>query len=128
MSFRFWKFFFFALVIAFSIINWVVLGHNLDGLVNKDDMLLPLAIVIGLTLICRAVFTQKPPLWLKIILSLGASFLNIRYLFWRVTETLVLDWYNGLISLAIFTMELIAIVLTAILCKFQNNLIQIIMQ
>lgn len=110
MSFRFWKFFFFALVITFSIVNWVVLGHNLDALVNKADMLLPIAIVMGLTFICRAVFTHTPPLWLKIILSLGASFLNIRYLYWRITETLVLDWYNGPISLAIFIMELIAIV------------------
>jgi cellulose synthase (UDP-forming) len=110
MSFRFWKFFFFALVISFSIINLVVLGHNLDGLVNKADMLLPIAIVMGLTFVCRAIFTHTPPLWLKIILSLGASFLNIRYLYWRITETLVLDWYNGPISLAIFIMELIAII------------------
>lgn len=110
MSFRAWKFFFFALVTTFFIIDWVVLSHSLDGLVNKSDRLMPLVLVIGITLICRAIFTQTPPLWLKIVLSLGASFLNLRYLYWRVTETLMLDWYNGPISLALFFMEFIAIV------------------
>jgi cellulose synthase (UDP-forming) len=110
MSFRAWKFFFFALVTTFFIIDWVVLGQSLDGLVNKSDTLIPLVLVLGITLLCRAMFTQAPPLWLKILLSLGASFLNIRYLYWRVTETLVLDWYNGPISLAMFIMELIAII------------------
>jgi cellulose synthase (UDP-forming) len=110
MSFRAWKFFFFSLVAAFCIIDWVVLSHSLDGIVNKTEILLPLVLVIGITLMCRAVFTKAPPLWLKILLTLGASFLNLRYLYWRVTETLVLDWYNGPISLAIFLMELIAII------------------
>ena len=110
MSFRAWKFFFIALVTTFCIIDWIVLSQSLDGLVNKSNTLLPLVLVLGITLICRAVFTKAPPLWLKILLSLVASFLNIRYLYWRVTETLVLDWYNGPISLALFAMELIAIV------------------
>src|SRR3712207_4138523 len=100
MSFRSWKFFFFSLVTAFSIVDWVVLTQSLNGIVNKADMLLPLVIVIGVTFICRAVFTRNPPIWLKLVLILGASFLNLRYLYWRVTETLVLDWYNGPISLA----------------------------
>ncbi len=110
MSFRAWKFFFVALVTTFCIIDWVVLAQSLEGLVNKSNRLVPLVLVLGITLICRAVFTKAPPLWLKILLSLVASFLNIRYLYWRVTETLVLDWYNGSISLALFIMELIAIV------------------
>lgn len=115
MSFRAWKFFFFALVTALVIVDWVVLGQSLDGLINKAEMLLPLVLVIGITFMCRAVFTKAPPLWLKIVLTLGASFLNIRYLYWRATETLVLDWYNGPISLAIFGMELIAIINVTIL-------------
>lgn len=110
MSFRAWKFFFVALVTTFCIIDWVVLAQSLDGLVNKSNRLVPLVLVLGITLICRAVITGAPPLWLKILLSLVASFLNIRYLYWRITETLVLDWYNGPISLALFIMELIAIV------------------
>ena len=110
MSFRAWKFFFVALVTTFCIIDWVVLAQSLDGLVNKSNRLVPLVLVLGITLICRAVITGTPPLWLKILLSLVASFLNIRYMYWRVTETLVLDWYNGPISLALFIMELIAIV------------------
>jgi cellulose synthase (UDP-forming) len=110
MSFRGWKFFFFSLVTAFCIVDWVVLSQSLDGIVNKAAIFLPLVLVLGITLMCRAVFTQAPPLWLKIVLTLGASFLNIRYLYWRVTETLVLDWYHGPISLAMFMMELIAIV------------------
>ncbi|HEY9666061.1 MAG TPA: glycosyltransferase, partial [Coleofasciculaceae cyanobacterium] len=110
MSFRAWKFFFFALVTTFFVIDWIVLGQSLDGLVSKSDYLIPLVLVIGITLVCRAFFTQAPPLWLKIVLSVGASFLNLRYLYWRVTETLVLDWYNAPISLALFIMELIAIV------------------
>ncbi|GAB4182844.1 MAG: glycosyltransferase [Coleofasciculaceae cyanobacterium] len=110
MSFRAWKFFFFALVTTFFVIDWIVLGQSLDGLVNKSEYLMPLVLVIGITLVCRAIFTQAPPLWLKIVLSLGASFLNLRYLHWRVTETLVLDWYNAPISLALFMMEFIAIV------------------
>src|SRR4028119_2401037 len=115
MSFRAWKFFFLSLVTAFFIIDWVVLGQSLDGIVNKTEMLLPLVLVMGITFMCRAIFTNAPPLWLKIVLTLGASFLNIRYLHWRVTETLVLDWYNGPISLGIFIMELIAIVNVTIL-------------
>ncbi len=87
-----------------------MLGQSLEGLVNKSNRVVPLALVIGITLICRAVFTKAPPLWLKILLTLVASFLNIRYLYWRVTETLVLDWYNGPISLALLTMEFVAIV------------------
>ena len=110
MSFRAWKFFFFGLVTTFFIVDWIVLGQSLDGLVNKSEHLIPLVLVIGITLVCRAIFTQAPPLWLKIVLSLGASFLNLRYLHWRVTETLVLDWYNAPISLALFMMEFIAIV------------------
>jgi cellulose synthase (UDP-forming) len=110
MSFRAWKFFFFGLVTTFFVIDWIVLGQSLDGLVNKSEYLMPLVLVIGITLVCRAIFTQAPPLWLKIILSLGASFLNLRYLHWRVTETLLLDWYNAPISLGLFIMELIAIV------------------
>ena len=110
MSFRAWKFFFTALVFAFFIIDWVVLGQSLDGLVHKSDRLIPLMSVIGITLICRAIYTQAPPLWLKIALSLGASFLSLRYLYWRLTETLILDWYNAPISLALFTMEFIAVV------------------
>jgi len=115
MSFRAWKFFFLSLVTAFFVIDWVVLGQSLDGIVNKTEMLLPLVLVMGITFMCRAIFTNAPPLWLKIVLTLGASFLNIRYLHWRVTETLVLDWYNGPISLGIFIMELIAIVNVTIL-------------
>lgn len=115
MSFRAWKFFFFALVTAFALIDWSVLNQSLNGIINKSEMVLPLGLVIGITLICRSVFTTKPPLWLKIVLTLGASFLNLRYLYWRVTETLVLDWYNGPISLAVFLMELIAIINVTIL-------------
>lgn len=115
MSFRSWKFFFFSLVTAFFIVDWVVLSQSLNGIVNKAEILLPLAIVLGVTFICRAVFTGKPPLWLKITLILGASFLNLRYLHWRVTETLVLDWYNGSISLALFVMEFIAILNVTVL-------------
>lgn len=110
MSFRAWKFFFFGLVTTFFVIDWIVLGQSLDGLINKSDHLIPLVLVIGITLVCRAIYTQAPPLWLKIVLSVGASFLNLRYLYWRVTETLVLDWYNAPISLALFIMEFIAIV------------------
>lgn len=110
MSFRSWKFFFISLVTTFLIIDWIVLGQSLDGLINKADRLLPLVLVLGITFICRAIFTSTPPIWLKILLSLGASFLNIRYLHWRITETLVLDWYNGPISLALLAMELIAII------------------
>ncbi len=110
MSFRSWKFFFFALVTAFCIVDWVVIGRSLDGLLDKADILLPLALVLGITLVVRAVFTQSPPVWLKILLSVGATLMNLRYLYWRVTETLVLDWYNGPISLALLIMELIAII------------------
>lgn len=110
MSFRSWKFFFFSLVTTFFVIDWVVLGQSLDALVNKADTLLPLVLVLGITLVCRGIFTETPPLWLKIVLTLGASFLNIRYMYWRLTETLVLDWYNGPISLALFLMELIAVI------------------
>jgi cellulose synthase (UDP-forming) len=110
MSFRAWKFFFFALISAFFVIDWIVLSQSLDGLVSKSERLVTLALVIGITLICRAIYTQAPPLWLKIVLSVGASFLNLRYLYWRITETLVLDWYNGPISLGLFLMEFIAIV------------------
>jgi cellulose synthase (UDP-forming) len=115
MSFRSWKFFFFSLVTAIFIIDWVVLSQSLNGIVNKAEILLPLVIVLGVTFICRSIFTGKPPVWLKIALILGASFLNLRYLHWRVTETLVLDWYNGAISLALFLMELIAILNVTIL-------------
>lgn len=110
MSFRSWKFFFISLVTTFLIIDWIVLGQSLDGLVNKVDKFVPLILVLGITFICRAIFTSKPPIWLKILLSLGASFLNIRYLHWRITETLVLDWYNGPVSLALLIMELVAII------------------
>lgn len=115
MGFRSWKFFFICLVITISIINWAVLAQSLNGFVNKENMLFPLYLVLGITFIFRAIFPQKPPIWLKIILTIGASYLNIRYLHWRAAETLVLNWYDGPISLAIFIMEFIAILNVTIL-------------
>lgn len=110
-----WKFFFFSLVGSFLICDAVLLSQNLSGIVTKASALTPLLMVLALGLMLRAIFPDRPPTWLKLILSLGAAAMNGRYLWWRLTQTLVLDWYSGPLSILLVTMEAIAILNTLII-------------
>jgi cellulose synthase (UDP-forming) len=108
ISFRAWKFFMLAVMLSFGIHDGLMLVGTVHGVVNQTEIWLPLIFVVSVTLICRSLF-KVPPFWLKVLLTVVSSVLNIRYLYWRVTDTLVLDWYNGAICLAVLLMELIAI-------------------
>ncbi len=121
MRFSSWKFFFLALVSSFVVCDVVLLSQNLSGIVTKADALTPLLMVLALGLMARAVFPDRPPVWLKLILSLGAAAMNGRYLWWRMTETLVLDWYSGPLSVLLVTMEAIAVLNTLIIISQTVN-------
>jgi cellulose synthase (UDP-forming) len=108
INFQIWKFFMLTGVSSFGLQIWLMLSGTVRGVVSETDTWLPLIYVLGITLISRSVF-PIPPLWLKVGLTVAASALNIRYLYWRITSTLVLDWYSGPICLAVLLMELIAI-------------------
>ncbi len=121
MRFSSWKFFFLALVSSFVICDVVLLSQNLSGIVTKASALTPLLMVLALGLMARAIFPNRPPVWLKLVLSLGAAAMNGRYLWWRITETLVLDWYSGPLSVLLVVMECIAVLNTLIIISQTVN-------
>jgi cellulose synthase (UDP-forming) len=121
MRFSAWKFFFLTLVSSFIVCDVVLLSQNMSGIVTKASALTPLLMVLALGLMTRAVFPDRPPVWLKAILSLGAAAMNGRYLWWRMTETLVLDWYNGPLSVLLVAMEAIAVLNTLIIISQTVN-------
>ncbi|MBW4577272.1 MAG: glycosyltransferase [Aphanothece sp. CMT-3BRIN-NPC111] len=110
MKLKLWQVFLIVIFILFSILNVILLFPHLSSLSRQSYVLLPLVILITITLISRTIFPNLPPLWLRFLLTLGILTLHIRYLIWRVTETLVIDWYSGAISLAVIIMEFTAIV------------------
>lgn len=109
MVFKAWKFFLICLCLVFLICDWTLLSSNMGAVADKSNIWLPVALVAGTTLAFRAFIPGSPPMGLRIFFSLAAIGLCLRYLFWRVTSTLVLDWYNGAFSLILLGMESLAI-------------------
>lgn len=109
-SFRAWNFFIIALFTSLNICNWIFFSESLNGILNKEYIFVPAAVVVGATLVLRASFQNVPPFGIRLLLLLVGAYLNIRYFWWRATETLIFDFYNGPLSIGVFCMELVAIV------------------
>lgn len=108
-SFRAWNFFIIALFTSLNICNWIFFEESLNGIINKQYIFVPVAILVGTILVLRSTFPKVPPFWIRVVLLLVGSYLNLRYLWWRATETLIFDFYNGPLSIGVFCMELVAI-------------------
>jgi cellulose synthase (UDP-forming) len=109
-----WKFFLTALCFCFAVGDGLLILQNLSGLVDQVNIWMPLLWVVAGAAVLRSIFPDAPPVWLRWILTVGAVGLNLRYLYWRITATLVLDWYNGWASVMLVAMEAIAILNTTI--------------
>ncbi|MCU0552603.1 MAG: glycosyltransferase [Leptolyngbya sp. Prado105] len=117
-SFRAWKLFLTGAMIGLGLHNSRLVWQSIQGYHNRSEMLSPISLVLGVTLICRSLFSEAP-VGLKITLAIAASGLNFRYLDWRIQHTLVLDGYNGWISIIVLAMEMIAI-LNVTLISYQT--------
>ncbi|AFZ13707.1 glycosyl transferase family 2 [Crinalium epipsammum PCC 9333] len=114
-----WQVFFILLLTTFILVDVTLLFYNLSNLQTQIYVLFPLVILILTTLILRLIYPDSPPLILKIILTFIVLLIHFRYLWWRITATLILDWYNGYISIAVIVMEVIAIINVTII-SFQT--------
>jgi cellulose synthase (UDP-forming) len=113
-----WKFFAISLVSCFVICDSLLLSQNMSGMTDQVQIWMPLIWVVSIALIVRAIYPEQPPVWLRLILTIGAMSLNLRYLHWRITATLMLDWYNGIASVGLVLMESIAILNTSfVICQ-----------
>lgn len=110
-----WRFFLISLTLTMALVDGVLLRESLSGLVQKLDAFIPLLSVIAIASLGRAFFPGEAPVALRVILALIGLGFNLRYLHWRFTQTLVLDWYNGPISIALVVMEAIAILNTTVI-------------
>ncbi|MGB3206470.1 MAG: cellulose synthase catalytic subunit, partial [Crinalium sp.] len=114
-----WQLFFILLLTTFSLVDVTLLFHNLSNLPTQIYVLFPTTTLILTTLILRLIYPDSPTLILKIILTFIVLLIHLRYLWWRITDTLILDWYNGYISIAVIVMEIIAI-LNVTIISFQT--------
>ncbi len=110
MRFDSWKFFVIALVLALGLLDWSLLIQSVSGFVGMTEGLVPTLVVIAIALMVRSIYPDTPPVWLKWLLTLAVTGLAIRYLYWRGTETLLWNWWEGPLSVTVFAMEVLATV------------------
>ena len=109
LSLEVWRLLTYGITLLFILYDLSWFAEYREPIVNAlRDYWLPLGAVM-LLLVARFLSPQRPNRWISIVLVAGLLTIQVHYLYWRVTETLIFNGVEAVFSLGFFAFEFLMI-------------------
>lgn len=102
-----WKALIWSTTLAFVVYDSLAIFQHRDAIAQALSNTWPYATLLLAYILCRYLAPRSPSKALVIVLILAISAIQMNYLIWRLSNTLVLNWTDGWFSLGLFAYEVL---------------------